>query len=404
MTDSDDNHFDLFNDEIDIIPRDVVAAIIQPTATSIDEFDFAECSSLISINIPNLVTNIGEYTFAECSSLVSISIPSSVTSIGDSAFWKCSSLTTIRIPSSVVSIKESTFHACSSLTSIDIPSSVTIIGDNAFFECSSLMSITIPSSVVRIGEGAFGYCHSLILIVIPESVTEIGDDAFSNCNVLELRLVNGYNYNVGIQTWLRWRFLNLPLHQAFYHSSNTMTTSLLNNLIHQHSSMINSTDTMLMTPLHVLCCSPTVTADMLQILKVASPVAASRRNVLGETPLMMYLKCKNTEYNAYHTVSGHLLPLVELIEFGLKSYILKIILIFYDLVKFSSELEERNKSSGLLPFMYCASLSQCGLDTVYEVAMKRPNLLIQSDYTVLEPKKESSKKRNRSNSTLSSEE
>jgi hypothetical protein len=42
---------------------------------------------------------------------------------------------------------------------------------------------------------------------------------------------------------------------------------------------------------------------------------------------------------------------------------------------FVLELEIEDETSGLLPFMYGASLGNCGLDVVYELAMKLPDLL-----------------------------
>jgi hypothetical protein len=42
---------------------------------------------------------------------------------------------------------------------------------------------------------------------------------------------------------------------------------------------------------------------------------------------------------------------------------------------FVSELEIEDEASGLLPFMYGASLENCKLDVLYELAMRRPDLL-----------------------------
>jgi len=70
-------------------------------------------------------------------------IPSSVTSIGDFAFAGCSSLISVTIPSSVTDIGWSAFNSCSSLTSVSIPSSVTVIKSLAFVNCESLTSVTL---------------------------------------------------------------------------------------------------------------------------------------------------------------------------------------------------------------------------------------------------------------------
>ena len=56
------------------------------SVTSIEDWAFADCSSLTSITIPNSVTSIGDLAFNGCSSLTSITIPNSVTSIGNYAF------------------------------------------------------------------------------------------------------------------------------------------------------------------------------------------------------------------------------------------------------------------------------------------------------------------------------
>ena len=154
--------------------------------TSIGAYAFHECSFLASIVIPEGVTSIGAYAFYKCSSLASIVIPEGVTSIGNSAFYKCSSLASIVIPEGVASIGNSTFRECSSLASIVIPSGVTSIGWGAFLDCSNLKSIEIPESVTSIDTYAFADCNSLTRIELPNSVTSIGDFAFHSCDKLNL--------------------------------------------------------------------------------------------------------------------------------------------------------------------------------------------------------------------------
>ena len=141
-----------------------IAVTVKDGVTSIEEYAFCECSSLMSITIPDSVTEIGVSAFNGCSSLTSITIPDSVTEIGWAAFEGCSSLTSITIPESVTSIWRSVFNGCSSLTSITIPDSVTEIWGSAFQGCSSLTSITIPESVTYIVDSAFDGCSSLTSI------------------------------------------------------------------------------------------------------------------------------------------------------------------------------------------------------------------------------------------------
>jgi hypothetical protein len=374
MTDNSNNHFNLHNYN-DIIPRNTLNVTVHPTLTSIPDKTFDRYHLITSIIIPDSLTSIGDYAFSQCFSLKSVNVPNSVTRIGHAAFSLCSSLVSMNIPNSLTASGNYTFCGCSLITSISIPSSVQSIGNCAFCRCSLLTVINIPSSVISIGRGAFYLCSSLVLVVIPHPDIAIGFRAFDECDGLARRQANSLNSNAYMLTWLRERFLHLPLHQAIFLSPTTITIDLIMNLIHQHNFMLTSTDAMLMTPLHVLCCSTTVTAEMIQTFKDASSETASMRNVLGETPLMMYLKCKGAKYSSFH-VDGQLLPLVDLLELGIKCDILEIILIFYDESMLASELEDRNETSGLMPFMLAGSLSQCGLDVMYVLAMKRPDILL----------------------------
>ena len=192
--------------------------------TSIGNHAFHDCSSLISVAIPNSVTSIGSTAFYKCSGLTSVEIPNSVTSIGESAFSNCSGLTFVTIGNNVTSIGNYAFEDCKRLTSMTIPNSVTSIGFFAFNGCyfvrdnfvnnSTLTSddnwratlcdeetedgllidgntaikcrewatsVTIPNSVTSIGNYAFRDCSGLTSVSIPNSVTSIGNGAFQNC-------------------------------------------------------------------------------------------------------------------------------------------------------------------------------------------------------------------------------
>ena len=317
--------------------------------TTIEQRAFYDCSSLQSIHIPDGITMIGCWAFAGCSSLQSLHIPDSVTEIGQIAFSRCSSLQSIHIPDSVTRIRWYAFNGCSSLQSIRIPDSVTAIGDNAFHSCSSLRCI-----------------------LIPESVTTIGWHAFVQCTILEQRQTDHPNYHENTITWLRQRFQNILIHRACYHYGYNNTSSTLNNLstlIQENREALTATDAMEMTPLHILCCNPHATAEMIQIIVEAEPSLLTHTDVTQSTPLQIYLTCKNLLQAGQPIPSLH-----DLLEKGMNCEDLAII----SVLGRNGEIDflSQDEITGLSPFMSAAVSTACGLDVMYTLAMRNIESMI----------------------------
>ena len=216
--------------------------IIPYSVTSIGNWAFYSCSSLITVTIPNSVSSIGGWAFFDCKDLTTITIANSVTSIGDYAFSGCDQLTdvycyatlvpstgnntfsqynaTLHVPASSLDNYKNTDPWSNFITIVpieeeptelnlndgDIFEAQTVEGINMKFRVLSAAqktcevyynaiggqasgSVTIPSEVngymvIAIGNRAFPKIDALSSVTIPNTVTTIGDHAFYSCSGL----------------------------------------------------------------------------------------------------------------------------------------------------------------------------------------------------------------------------
>ena len=108
------------------------------------------------------VTSIGDWAFDDCSSLMSVTIGGFVTTIGKFVFSRCTNLTSVTIPDSVTSIGYGAFSGCSKLTSVKIPDSVTTIGSSAFSWCDKLSEICIDRPKDSISGSPWGASNATV--------------------------------------------------------------------------------------------------------------------------------------------------------------------------------------------------------------------------------------------------
>lgn len=154
------------------------------------------CSDIVSVVIQKGVTSVGEYAFSYCRSLIAVDASaSSVTRIESSAFSECESLITVKLPETVCEIGQWAFSGCSDMKNINFPSSLKTVGRAAFSSCSSLSSAVLPSGTETIGDNAFSGCKGLTKFTLPRGVKSFGDSVFSGCTSLAtLNVENGNEY------------------------------------------------------------------------------------------------------------------------------------------------------------------------------------------------------------------
>ena len=164
----------------------IIKVIIGTDVTTIGNYTFNGCTSLVSIELPASVTTIGNYAFQNCSSLEITELPAGMTSIEDCTFQGCTSLKLTELPAGVTTIGNYAFQDCSSLVLTELPAGVTTIGNYAFKGCSSLALTELPEGVTKMGYLAFRDCSSLALIKLPDGLTSIEKSVFENCSSLAL--------------------------------------------------------------------------------------------------------------------------------------------------------------------------------------------------------------------------
>jgi hypothetical protein len=202
------------------------------TASAVETIDvgaFADCTGLISVNLPASLISIGTNAFAGCVNLTAIIVDGAnpnysgengmlldkagstliaypgakgavtlpnITVIGEYAFYGCTGLQTVTM-NAVKTISVDAFRDCTSLQTVTMNAMETI-GEGIFSGCASLQTVTM-NAVKTIGRWAFVDCTGLQTVTIPAAQT-IGQDAFRDCTSLQTVTMNA------VKTIDRWAF------------------------------------------------------------------------------------------------------------------------------------------------------------------------------------------------------
>lgn len=150
----------------------------------VGERAFESCTSLMTINVDNVIETIGEMAFSN-TNLKSVTF-NKLTELGSSAFKECKNLSSISIPN-CNKIPNSAFSSCEKLNNIDLYNCIEI-GNNAFQGCIDLDTLEL-NECKTIGEHAFNGCKKISEVTL-NACESIGADAFLNCPNLTKVYIN----------------------------------------------------------------------------------------------------------------------------------------------------------------------------------------------------------------------
>ena len=363
---------------------------------------FKHCVSLTSVVLPPSLTAIGVQAFHGCASLTSINIPPLLTSIGNHVFRGCTSLSKIDLCSSNIRrIGNSAFKGCTSLKTIEFPPCIMSIGCHSFSGCTSLISVIIPQNTtssttsdnfVCIGDGAFSKCTSLLNVAIHEPSTTTELDSFHDCDVLnklDISKTHEFNGTEAISLLkMRYNFEVLPFHNTCYFDIENITQSIMEIISKDNKIYPSKTDDFGMTALHVLVCNTRVTADQIQAIQKLQPGMNHIRNILGQTPLDLYLSCRGIGQCRNNHIH---FSIIDALTLGLSWGNIQCLHIL-GMASFSQNRTNKRRitdgnegmhptSSSVLelnPCLTAAVLKQCNLEVLYNLSLIHTEVLLNS--------------------------
>ena len=150
------------------------------------------CTNLSTISIPNYVQEFGNEAFSGCVKLHSIDFADgqNLLSIGQYAFYNCSTLVSVTVPEGVQTLGAYAFYNNASLVKIKLPSTLSVIGNYAFGKCQQLMKMNVAAyAPPTVSSNTFYSVPRTATVYVPESAintyksTYIWNEFFIESNV-----------------------------------------------------------------------------------------------------------------------------------------------------------------------------------------------------------------------------
>ena len=198
---------------------------------------FKNCSSLLSVTIPEGFVQIGESAFADCTNLQSAIIPKTMVKIGSSStrggsFRNCTKLENVTFAEGGTEdayIYGSSFSGCTAIKNLFIPSNYKVIEYYSFSGCSNLTSVVIVDNSDKLFErsienNAFEKCPKLTVVHIPEGFTNIDKDVFYNHS--ENLTICSTSYDCAAKTYADNNSIKFKLCDANHAIAPTVTYTL----------------------------------------------------------------------------------------------------------------------------------------------------------------------------------
>lgn len=170
----------------------IVSVYLPESLKVVEEGAFYDCTALKKIHFPDGLEKIENFAFGSCESIESLILPNSLKKLSEGAFGYCKGLKKVTLPKNLIKIGKEAFVYCENLADIVLSENLEYIQESAFENCKSLKSVVLPEALKKIGESAFKNCEGLSEIKIPDEVNDIGESAFFACNNLKnVRLPKG---------------------------------------------------------------------------------------------------------------------------------------------------------------------------------------------------------------------